>query len=309
MRQDRHMPRRAKHPRGGRSRFASAALGALRISELISIGMVASRSAKRRLFAERTTTLGGLLLLMALAVALCAGCATRVDLEVSRTFQEAQETFDDAESPDDFLRAAALYQSILDRGVVSGVVLYNQGNAYMQAGQRGRAVAAYRRAKRYRPRDPYLEANLQFALAADGRSGRRRPLIEYVLFWQPWLSYPEKFHVTFAAALVTFALGVAALFRRRRLFGRLAVVGAAIALLLAFSAGYDWYRYEAVTHGVVVRDDVIARKGNAATYEPAFTEPLSEATEFRLIERRGDWLLVGLSGGKGWVREADVVLY
>ena len=100
-----------------------------------------------------------------LALVVSSGCGRGVDLDVSRTFQEAQETFDDAEAPEDFLRAAGLYQSILERGVVSGVVLYNQGNAYMRAGQRGRAIAAYRQAQRYRPRDPYLEARREGVFA------------------------------------------------------------------------------------------------------------------------------------------------
>jgi tetratricopeptide (TPR) repeat protein len=244
-----------------------------------------------------------------LALLLFAGCARGVDLEVAQTFQEAQKTFDQAQSPDDFLRAAGLYQSILDQGIVSGAVLYNQGNAYMKAGQRGRAIAAYRKASRYRPRDPYLEANLQFALGADNPAGRR-PMIEYVLFWQDWLSYPEKFRLTAALALVTFALGVVARFRHRRLLGRVALVGLALTLLFSFSAGYDWYRFEKLVHGVIVEQEVIARKGNATTYEPAFTEPLTEGTEFRLIERRGAWSLVRLPAGEeGWVENEAIVLY
>ena len=52
----------------------------------------------------------------------------------------------------------------LDRGQISGAVLYNQGNAFMQAGQRGRAIAAYRQARRYLGPDLFLEANLAYAL-------------------------------------------------------------------------------------------------------------------------------------------------
>ena len=94
----------------------------------------------------------------------CAGCGRSASLDTARTFQRAQEVFDQAQSPEDYLKAAAIYESIRAGGVVSGAVLYNQGNAYMRAGQRGRAVAAYREATRYRPRDPYLLANLKFAL-------------------------------------------------------------------------------------------------------------------------------------------------
>ncbi len=244
-----------------------------------------------------------------LAAVVCAGCGRSVDLDVLQTFQEAQRTFDEAQSRDDFLRAAGLYQAILDRGVVSGAVLYNQGNAYMQAGQRGRAIAAYRRARRYRPRDPYLDANLRFALETEN-PGHRRPVVEYLLFWQNWLSYPEKFYLVGLAAAVTFALAVTALFWRRRLLARLAVVGVVLAMLFSFSAVYDWYRYGCLVHGVIVRDEVVARKGNGTSYEPAFTEPLTEGTEFRLVEDRGDWVLIRLAGGEeGWVQREEVVSY
>ncbi len=239
-----------------------------------------------------------------------SGCGAATDLKMSRRFQQAQAAFDSGKSPADFLRAAALYQEILDSGFVSGAVFYNQGNAFMRAGQRGRAIAAYRQAQRYRPRDPYLEANLQAALG----SQPTRPaasLIDYVVFWKAWLSYPEKFQATGALAGLTFIFGIARLFSQRRsLFSRLGAASFALTLVLGFSAGYDWYRFESIEHGVIIRNDVIARKGNAASYEPAFTESLSEGTEFEIVERRGNWILIRLTKSQaGWVEEESVVVF
>lgn len=241
---------------------------------------------------------------------LAVGCSRAVDLDVSRTFQQAQAAFDKATTPDEFLAAASLYQQILDRGVVSGAVLYNQGNAYMRAGHRGRAIAAYRQAQRYRPRDPYLEANLRNALGVDPSPGRRKPLVEDLLFWQDWLSYPEKFTLLAAVAAMSFASAVVGLLLRRRLWTRMALAGLVVALVLAFSAGYDWYRFDHTTHGVIVAKKAVARKGNAASYEPAFTESLVEGAEFTLCDRRGDWLLIRLRGGQeGWVKDDEAVVY
>jgi len=238
-----------------------------------------------------------------------AGCAQRVDPEVLETFQEAQKTFDTATKPEDFLKAAAMYQSILDRGVTSGVVLYNQGNALMQAGQRGRAIAAYRQAQRYRPRDPYLEANLRYALGPQDPQDRR-PLVEHLLFWQDWLSYPEKLHLAAAVVAITFLLGVAAIAVRKRALARAGLAGLVVGLVAILSAGYDWYRYEYTVHGVVVQREVVARKGNGTSYEPALTAPLTEGTEVKLIARRGDWVLVRIAGGQeGWLPEEAVVVF
>jgi hypothetical protein len=239
-----------------------------------------------------------------------AGCGRSADGELLRKFQAAQEAFDKASRPEEFLKVAAMYQEIVDSGVVSGTVFYNQGNALVRARQPGRAIAAYRQAQRYRPRDPDLEANLHSAQGADAPAAARRPLIETLLFWQNWLSYPEKFYAAATVAALAFMLGLAALATRHRLWRRLSLAALVLTGVVCLSAAYDWYRFDCVVHGVIARPKVIARKGNAASYEPAFTEPLAEGTEFRLHEQRADWLLVELAGGEeGWIEQDAAALY
>ena len=154
-------------------------------------------------------------------------------------------------------------------------------------------IAAYRQARRYLGPDPFLEANLAYALG-NQPAVRRRPLVEYVLFWQDWISYPDKFHLAAGCVGATFLLAVAVLFVRRRLLVRLALLGLALSLVLVFSAAYDWYRYQWKVHGVIVAKQTVVRKGNAESYEPALTAALDEGAEFELIERRGDWLWIRL---------------
>ena len=241
--------------------------------------------------------------------ALLSGCGRALDYESARIFQYAEKTFATAKMPDDFLKAAALHQELLDRGLVSGAVLYNQGNAFMRAGQRGRAIAAYRQAERYLGRDSLLEANLLYALG-NQPAVRRRPLLEHVLFWQDWVSYPKKFPLAAVGVGLTFSLAIASLFVRRPLLTRLTLTGLLISFLLIFSVAYDWYRYEGKFHGVVVKNEIIMRKGNTETYEPVLTAPLEEGTEFVLVERRNEWLLIRLVGNQeGWVPERSAVIY
>lgn len=238
------------------------------------------------------------------------GCGRTVEPAFYAKFQAAQQAFDTASSTQDFLKAAALYQEILDAGVVSGVVLYNQGNAFMRGGQRGRAVACYLQARRYRPRDPYLDANLQSALDEGGLPAPRKPVVEHLLFWLDWISYPDKFALTTYGGLATLLLAVAGLIRRQRLLNYLAAATLAVTLALAVSAVYDWYRFGYLQHGVVIRDQIVARKGNADSYEPAFNKPLAEATQFLLIDRRGTWLLIRLpEAQEGWIQAQDAVLF
>ncbi len=261
-------------------------------------------------------------LLTAAVISLVAGCGRTPDGEVLQKFLSAQQVYDEASNQEGFIRAAGLYQEILDAGFVSGAVLYNQGNAFMRAGQRGRAIACYRQAKRYCPQDPFVDGSLRSVLDADDASGGR-VFIDYVFFWQDWIGYGGKFYLFACSAALTFAIGVAALFAgRRRWVAYCGWAGLVITLVLGASAAYDWYRFEAIQHGVVVADNVVALKRPAVSLKEespemredspreAFTQPLSQGTEFVVAEHRGDWLLIRLSGSKeGWVKAGEVVVY
>ncbi len=240
---------------------------------------------------------GWLVLLVMLSA---AGCGGRPDLDTAQRFQEAESAFSNAQSADDFARVAGQYDQLFADGLVSGVALYNQGNAWMRAGETGRAIAAWRQSQRYRPRDPYLNANLQSALTSCQSPASVAPEIGaagYVFFWQNLLSYPEKFLLAtiFLTALCLSSL-LNQLLALRQSFRRLTILIGVSFAVAAVSAAWDWQRYEQTTQGVVVLKEVEARKGNSESYEAAFTEPLSEGSEFVVLEERSDWLNIRIPG-------------
>src|SRR5580693_5007194 len=147
-----------------------------------------------------------------------------------RTFVRALELFDAAKTPADYRESAALLESLLADGFRNGAVYYNLGNAYFRAGEYGRSIAAYRKAKPYRPRDPYLEANLRQALSvAPGRLPEPpAPWWRHVLFWSGWLSFPEKAYASFAGFLLAAVAACGALLLRRP---RVYWIGAALVIV------------------------------------------------------------------------------
>ena len=240
-----------------------------------------------------------------------SGCQRSPDAQLVAKFQIAQTAFDQADSSEKFLKAASLFQEIQKTGIVNGHLLYNLGNAYMKAERRGRAIACYRQALRYRPRDPYVKANLQFSLGSGTPLRGRREVLDFVLFWQDWIGYSTKFHLTACVGALALLGGLAGRFlAARRLFYNLACGSLVVMLMLAGSAGYDWYRFEWVEHGVIVSERVEARKGNSKSYAPAFNQPLTEGTEFRLLESRGEWRRIRIEGsGEGWIESQWAVIY
>lgn len=237
------------------------------------------------------------------AVSLAAETGSR-----ERTFLRALEMFDAARSPQEYAESATLLESLLSDGYRNGAVFYNLGNAWFRAGQYGRAIAAYRKAKVYRPRDPYLDANLRQALSvAPGRLPEPPPAWwTHVLFWSGWLSYPEKTYTAFAILLLAAAVASAALLvRRPRIYWISAALGLCAAVLcidagLAY-ADVTWSR------DAVVTGETIARKGIGKDYEPAFDQPLRDGAEFTILSESGDWLLGHFEGiGDGWLRREHV---
>src|SRR5262249_59285760 len=66
-------------------------------------------------------------------------------------------------SEERYAEAAAQYEQILGEGLASGSLYFNLGNAYFKAGDVGRAMLNYERARRLMPGDPDLVANLAYA--------------------------------------------------------------------------------------------------------------------------------------------------
>ena len=236
-----------------------------------------------------------------LLLLLSGACSERLSLEQARRFQDAEQVVASATKPEDYLEAAARYEELVQEGVESGALYYNLGNTYLQAGQRGAAIAAYRRAERYRPRDPYLRANLESALPPGAPSLVRETWLDHVLFWQDWLPYPGKARATAGVATLCFLAFATLLFWRRSFLRHLAIGLLVMTLLLGASPAVDVLEFETSPRGVVTAE-VVARKGNAETFEPAFTEPLLEGAEFWILERRGDWIRVRVGGDlDGWI--------
>jgi hypothetical protein len=226
-----------------------------------------------------------------------------------RTFARAIDMLEHAKTPDDYHRAAAEFESMLSGGYRNGGVFYDIGNAYMGAQDYGKAIGAYRKAKYFLPRDPFLDVNLREALRlAPGHLAEAPPpWWTHVLFWTSWLSYPEKMNAALAAWAVGAGLAAIALLARFRRGYWLSAAAICAAVALSLDAGLSYSDVFNSRHAVVVEES-IARKGNSPEYAPAFDKPLKDGAEFTIVDRRGEWVLGHFEGvGDGWVKQNAIV--
>ena len=150
--------------------------------------------------------------------------------DVTRLFVKAQERYDQARTPEDFLASAALFRKILaEKNYRNGSVLYNLGNAYYRGGELGRAIAAYREAQRYLPGNDYLDANLRQALSrrVDKFPEPSRTLVDHILFWTRSVAYRTQFLLTLIAAAAAFLIAVARIIWPGLRYTRFALVAVA----------------------------------------------------------------------------------
>ncbi len=247
----------------------------------------------------------GIVLTMSL---LATGLRAAETGERERTFAHALELLDSAKTPEAYRAAAQEFEKLSFDGYRNGGVFKNIGNAYMGAHDYGRAIAAYRKAKPFLPRDPYLDAVLKEAISlSPGHLPEpSAPWWHSVFFWTTWLSYPEKMQFAFAAWSAGALLMAGGVMLRKRVLFRVSGALVLAAIVISIDAGLA---YQAVFHSnhAVVVTETVARKGNSPEYQPAFDQALKDGAEFSIIDRRGDWVLGHFDGiGDGWLMQSAV---
>ena len=216
---------------------------------------------------------------------------------------------DPAGARDRYERAILHYERIArEDGIRNGRLYYNIANAYYRVGDLGRSILNYKRAALYIPQDENLEQNLEYARS------RRMDRIELeesdkifkTLFF---LHYDVPSRIRLAIFAVAFAavwaLASLILFVRWQVLRTMLIVTSIVCGLFLISILVEAVQAAHNPEGVIIAREIIARKGDADTYQPSFTEPLHAGTEFTLLERRPGWLHIELgNGSRGWIPQS-----
>jgi len=228
-------------------------------------------------------------------------------------FDRAQQQF--AEQPEaarPLFRAAAQRMESLAARVPNGYLEYNIGNAFLQAGDIGRAILHYRRAERFIPRDPLLADNLREARSRTLlpiKAGPRDQVLGTLFFWHFQTALRERAAAAMVGFIVFWIVLAVRLFVRQRSLSILAVVAAVVCLISGASVLTEMWKDRNAPAGVILAMDVAAYKGPGTSYQRQFEQPLQPGVEFTLRERRGQWWHMELPDGKsGWIDAADADL-
>jgi len=236
--------------------------------------------------------------------------------EGSELFRQANEAV--GKNPDAakdlYKKALMRFETIVrDGGIHNGALYYNIGNAYFRTEDLGRAVLNYRRAELYTPNDPNLRQNLDYARSKrlDKIDVREKTkVLETLFFWHYDLPSKTRALVFTTFFVLSWIFAFLRIFMKRPWIGWSLGLSVFLSVLFACSVSAEAWALQSRKSGVVVSNDVVARKGDSETYEPSFTEPLHAGTEFSIAEIRQDWYQVELADGRRcWIptRSAELV--
>ncbi|MEW6355425.1 MAG: tetratricopeptide repeat protein [Planctomycetota bacterium] len=242
--------------------------------------------------------------------------------EVQSLFFKGNELFHQAndlaaKDPDkakEIYRQAVLrFERIAEEGGVrNGRLYYDIGNIYFRMGDLGRAILNYRRAERYTPNDPNLIQNLRYARSrcADRiEETQEARILKTLLFWHYDFSARAR-SILFAVCFIAFWVGGGLRILRKGFAPRWVVAAFGILAVVLFASLFvEAWADSRETAGIVLAGETIARKGDSATYEPSFKDPLHAGAEFQVVEDRGEWINVRLVDGRScWLPKKDIGL-
>jgi hypothetical protein len=268
----------------------------------------------------RTVTVIVFLLLSLVGVALAG--ESLPDSAKKELYKQGKEFFSQATeiSASDPEIAKTLYGKALLRfnrlveegGVRNGKLFYNIGNINFLLDDTGRAILNYRRAEQYIPNDPYLANNLAYArnLRQDKLEIKDQKKIQQTLFFFHYDLGTKTRLILFGISYVLFwILAGIKIFSQRPYTNWVLSISLLFTLLFGASLYVEQHQSTRDLEGVILGPEVIARQGDAESYQPSFKEPLHTGTEFILLEDRGSWWLIELPDGRNcWIPSSSGAL-
>jgi hypothetical protein len=244
--------------------------------------------------------------------------------EATDEYNKAQDIAakDSAEAKQAFADVAEKFELLVHSGVRNSQLLANLGNAYLQSGQTGRAIANYRRCLRIDPTNKATRTNLTYAeglvtnatastSASAVKSGfTSETLRDCALIANDWLSrFVRPRSMITIMLLAWFILWSAIAFRILGIRSPWKTTAIAAIVLFAISATSYAFSCQASNRnvGVVVANDVKLHEGDGPNFATVPQSQLREGETVELSKRRGDWLQIRTENGEtGWLPTAAV---
>jgi len=205
--------------------------------------------------------------------------------------------------------ALKLYESLLaSPGLQPADIYYNIGNTQFKLQNYGKAIASYRRALAFAPRDQDIVTNLNHVreLAVDKiDQAKSTELMREIFFFHYTLSRIESETAFLFSYWVLATLAIIYLVHTTKTLRWWIYAAVILTLVFGVSTSIKLYRAQHPTHAVVIADEVDVRTGPGSNYMKSFI--LHDGAELSLGDSRDGWRQIELPDGRrGWLSVSHI---
>ncbi len=213
----------------------------------------------------------------------------------------------------DYQAAVAGFLKLLTANPDNGSINYNLANAYFKAGELGKAIQYYEKARLMLPRDPDLKTNLRLAQAKQVdkiTEGSGDQIYLGLYSWASWVTLFE-YQIVFAfMAAIIWLWCFVRFWRRQSLFGWPLLMTVILYVYLGFGLYQKSEREVSGHYAIIVKAEAEARSSYLEKEKVLFT--IHEGTKVRVIDTQffgenAHWLKIRLPRGEtGWIHVDDL---
>jgi tetratricopeptide (TPR) repeat protein len=230
------------------------------------------------------------------------------NLSFSNSFEEIFKNANKLYENQKYEEAVKLYESLLEKNVVSAQLYYNLGNAYYRIGKLGYAILMYEKAIRIAPRDNDIKYNLEFSRSLiKGETALPEPLSKF------FISIFNFFSLNELAILlsISYYLFFFNLILNRFIFHPLlkkTILPIAILFLIFLSwFGIKFYSEKIIRTAILIEDHVECKSGPDDSYITSFIIP--QGKKLTILQERNNWIEIFITPEhlKGWIKKSYVL--
>ncbi len=208
---------------------------------------------------------------------------------------------------ENYHQAIEIYEQIRQMEWESSVLYYNLGNAYYQAGQRGKAILNFERALRLDPNDEAVRHNLRIARAELPERFEQLPQL-FFLDWRDGfvrLLPVDGWAATIAVLVMAISLciGLFFMFKNRVLKKTLFITGIVLLIFLflsLYAANRQYHFHHVRQEAIVMSPRVTAKSAPGERGIDVFV--IYEGVKVVIQSELMDWYEVRLPNGNvGWI--------
>lgn len=224
----------------------------------------------------------------------------------ANTMDEANNAYKNKQ----YTQAIALYNDILEQGLVAPALYYNLGNAYYRTHDYGLAILCYEKALKLSPRDRDIQENLALANSKIQDNITTIPKFAVVRWTESLLNSltPKGWQIVILCLSALLGCGIATFLLSHsigRRKGMLLGCGVAVVLLAIAIVGKTTATKNTTAHNdaIVLRTAVSVKGAPDSHSVDMFI--LHEGTKVSLTDNEDHWYKIRIAdGNQGWI-EAD----